>query len=546
MKSKFHPLYTSEIEPKSFTFPFNYTPHPLSVIAADGLKEYVQSQEYWKEEIEEGKMFGVLVVRDKHHNLGYLAAFSGLLGGRNDWDFFVPPVYDSMQQDGYFKTNERVISAMNNEIRSMENSEIFVSSAIRLKNAEKKAAEEVSAYKEIMAAAKQKRNEIRFSATTLSAETEAELIRESQYQKAELRRIKKRCEEDIETARLDYEKQQAAVMQKKAQRKKMSKNLQHWLFEQYNMLNARGESRNLCDIFATTPQRVPPSGAGDCCAPKLLQYAYQNNMHPICMAEFWWGRSPKNEIRHHFHYYPACRSKCKPILEFMLQGLNVDKNPHDVENTSSRLKIVYEDEWLIIVNKPSGMLSMPGRVNRKSVIDVLRCDMNRKGYLMPAHRLDMDTSGLLIVAKSEEILRNLHEQFASRQIKKCYSAVLEGELTNMPQHGFIHLPLLPDPNDSPRQTVDYKSGKQSTTEYKITGIEGGKTYVNLYPHTGRTHQLRVHCAHTDGLATPIVGDNLYGNPSASRLMLHAKQIAFRHPITNKWMQFTETLQQEQS
>lgn len=540
MNHIFHPLDTSIAEPQSFTYPFNYIPHPLAVCAVERLKKHVMSHVEWTDEIMKGKMFGVLVVKDCAHGLGFLAAYSGLLGGKNDWDYFVPPVYDSMQPDGYFKVHERMISALNEEIAALESCQEYMTACGRVKSAEDEACRKISEYKELMRESKQKRDEKRKSSVLLSAGDEEKMIRESQFQKAELRRLKKHCNEVVERTRLEYDRHESVVRQKRMQRKEMSDKLQRWLFEQYDMMNARGEHRNLCDIFAATVQGVPPSGAGDCCAPKLLQYAYENGMHPVCMAEFWWGRSPKSEVRHHFHYYPACRSKCKPILEFMLQGLDVDPNPHDMKGETLPLKIVFEDDSMIVVSKPSGMLSMPGLVDRASVVDVLREEYGFTGFLMPAHRLDMDTSGLLVVARSEKALRELHRQFAERQVKKRYAAQLEGEI-KMPRHGLISLPLAADLADRPRQVVDHDRGKTAVTEYEVVRIEGGKTYISLFPHTGRTHQLRVHCAHAGGLALPIVGDKLYGHHSDCRLMLHAEYIAFRHPVTGKYMQFTDMI-----
>lgn len=540
MNTKLHLLNTDIEPPKLFTYPFNYTPHPLCVMAARQLQEYVESVDIWKKEIDGGKMFGVLVVRDDKQRLGFLAAYSGLLTARNDWDYFVPSVFDSIQPDGYFKRHEREISAVNDEILILENDDELKHYRNVLADVRRLSEAEISAYKYFMRISKQKRDEARDKETNLAEADKAAFIKESQFQKAELRRIKKRCADDIAVAENVVKDKEEEIIRLKKKRKDLSDSLQHWLFSQYDMLNARGERRNLCDIFAETPQGVPPSGAGDCCAPKLLQYAYLNGMTPLCMAEFWWGKSPKTEIRHHLHYYPACRSKCKPILGFMMQGLNVEPNPHDSEPDGSELKIMYVDESVIVVSKPSGMLSMPGNIKRRCVADCLIEEFGN-GYYVPAHRLDMDTSGLLVVARSADILQSLHRQFAGREVKKRYVAVLDGEVKKVERHGFIRLPLAADINDSLRQTVDYSKGKPSVTEYDIDRIENGKTYIKLYPHTGRTHQLRVHCAHSEGLATPILGDSLYGHPSESRLMLHAEHITFIHPVTGKRMEFTDLL-----
>lgn len=537
---RFHFLNTDIIPPQRFTYPFNYTPHPLCIKAAQQLQKYIASVADWKEEIEGGKMFGVLVAKDADGRIGFLAAYSGLLAGRNDWQFFVPPVYDSQQPDGYFKTHEREISAINAEIKTLQNDEELVSLHHRLNDAEKKAEGEIAEFKALMAMSKDRRDERRRASEPLTDDIEAEMTRESQYQKAELKRIRKRNRETVDAIRKSMEEKETAISNLKKLRKELSDALQHWLFEQYDMLNAKGEHRNLCRIFADTPQGVPPSGAGDCCAPKLLQYAYQLNCRPLCMAEFWWGNSPKREIRHHLHYYPACRSKCKPILGFMLQGLDLDPDPHDSGSNGMALKIIYEDKDIIVVSKPSGILSMPGLVDRECVADVLKKELG-DGYYMPAHRLDMDTSGLLVVARNEESLRRLHEQFAARKVEKRYTAVLDGT-ADIPKHGFIRLPLSADENDRPRQVVDKEGGKAAVTEYTVERTDNGKTYIKLIPHTGRTHQLRVHCAHADGLAMPISGDRLYGHPSDSRLMLHAEYLSFHHPITGERLRFYDEIE----
>ena len=533
----FHLLNTAVEPPERFTYPFNYTPHPLCVMAADMLQKYIARSEEWRDEIERGKMFGVLVARDEHGRIGFLAAYSGLLAGRNDWQYFVPPVYDSQQPDGYFKTHEHEISLINDEINQLESDEEPVYLRRELDAAVAAAKKEIENYRREMTEAKRKRDALREMPELITPQQNDAMIRESQFQKAELKRIKKKNQgliDEKKAALAQYEDEISAL---KKRRKELSDALQHWLFSQYDMLNAKGEHRNLCTVFADTPQGVPPSGAGDCCAPKLLQYAFKNNFHPLCMAEFWWGKSPKSEIRHHLHYYPACRSKCKPILGFMLQGLDVDPDPHDKELTGEILRILYKDKDIVVVSKPSGMLSMPGLVGRISVVEALRIELG-SGYYVPAHRLDMDTSGLLVVARSDSALRNLHEQFATRKVVKRYSAMLDG-VPAVSRHGVIRLPLSPSETDRPRQIVDCENGKPSITEYDIQQVLNGKTLVRLFPHTGRTHQLRVHCAHADGLATPIVGDKLYGHPSGSRLMLHAEYLSFVHPSTGRRLSFSD-------
>ena len=435
---RFHPLHTDIAKPERFTWPFCYEPHPLCLLACEEVK-----QEISRINPTEGKMFGVLVVEPPSGELGFLAAYSGLLEGRNDWDYFVPPVFDAQQPDGYFKQKEREISLTSH-------------------------------------------------LSPLSS-------------------------------------------------KKLSQQLQLWLFRQYRMLDAKGEEKDLVEIWRDYHQNpkiqkkfpLPPGGTGDCCAPKLLQYAYKEHYKPICMAEFWWGPSPQSEIRHHGEFYPACRGKCKPVLTWMLQGLDVDPDPEMSGFLHEGVEIIYEDDAIAAVYKPAGMLSVPGKKDDYSVGTWAKERWD--GSMLP-HRLDLLTSGIMLVAKTTEAYHHLQDQFAARTIKKKYLAVVEGLVEQ--EHGIIDLPLNSDPLNRPRQIVDFENGKRAITEYRVQGTaewEGRKvTMLALYPHTGRTHQLRMHCAHKQGLGCPIVGDELYGRKS-DRLYLQAESIAFVHPITGKRM-----------
>lgn len=442
---RLHPLHTDIAKPERFTYPFYYDPHPLCQLAAKEVQAYIATHDDIKTDADNGKMFGVLVVESegKSGQYGFLAAYSGLLAGRNDWEYFVPPVFDAQQSDGHFKTMEREISA-----------------------------------------------------------------------------ISRNPDDTRDT-------------------KALSQELQLWLFHQYQLLNAYGESKDLVDIWQSYYTReklrkkypLPPGGTGDCCAPKLLQYAYQQGLKPVCMAEFWWGKSTKEELRQHGNFYPACRGKCKPILTWMLQGLEVDVNPETLGFPHLEIKTVYEDDYLLVINKPSGLLSTPGRVEQYSVETVMQ--QRYPGSLI-AHRLDMWTSGLLIVAKSIEVYRPLQEQFVKHEIRKRYIALLEPSESQQfsKQLGTIKLPLRPDPMNRPRQIVDHEHGKRAITDYEFLSNDR----VALYPQTGRTHQLRIHCAHPEGLHRPIKGDELYGT-KGDRLYLHAEQIWFRHPITGVAMHF---------
>ena len=303
------------------------------------------------------------------------------------------------------------------------------------------------------------------------------------------------------------------------ERKERSRALQRWLFARYSVLNVRGESANLLDIFAPA---VPPGGAGDCCAPKLLQEAFRRGIRPLAIAE--WNSADNC-------FYPPCTHRCRPILAHMLSGMEVEADPRlgNYMDLVSRLSTVYEDDSLVVVNKPSGLLSVPGKDFLPSVESITGC--------LSVHRLDQDTSGLLVLAKSAVVQAELRRQFEQREVEKHYEAMLEGEMPEG-QEGDIRLPLRPDVDNRPRQVVDMENGKSALTRYKVIGNVDGHAHLLLTPHTGRTHQLRVHMA--EGLGNPILGDRLYGNQSALRLMLHAGELSFTHPQTGKQLCFTCT------
>ncbi|MCQ2243694.1 MAG: RluA family pseudouridine synthase [Bacteroidaceae bacterium] len=475
-----HILPYSGSLPDKFTYPYCYQPHPSAVMAAEIVQDYLAEKTEWKEELQKGKMFGVLVVRkeasaeycssESSQPLYFLAAYSGLLDGRNEHNFFVPPVFDSQSPDGHFKTDERRISALSRAGRPTR-----------------------------------------------------------QY----------------------------------------SINLQRWLFLQYDMMNGVGEQKNILDIFREyyadskayekKANGIPPSGTGDCCAPKLLQHAFLQGLKPVCMAEFWYGDSPKGEIRHHLQYYPACSGKCKPLLSYMLRGLNVEPNPQE-KAIQGKLEIVYEDDYLVAVNKPAGMPSVPGKLDLPDVVSSLRmqnakCRMQNLAtrgnhsafciqnstFLQPIHRLDMATSGLLLLAKDEAVFKTMQSMFARRDVHKEYVAKLSSKPSAV--EGTISLPLSPDFMNRPYQKVDFEKGKETLTEFSLlqsfsasdialgsdNPIASDTPLVLLKPVTGRTHQLRVHCAHKEGLDSPILGDELYGTPS-DRLYLHCQRMEFRHPV----------------
>ena len=596
-----HTLNVSIPSPRQFTYPFCYDVDPLAEAASLELQRYIADADLMSTEKGCGKMFGVLVVEyeDEEGALqrGFLAAYSGLLGGRNDWPYFVPPVFDAQQPDGHFKRTEREISAINREIAAIEHDPEYLQSVEQHEQTKKRLQAEVDAFKAEVDAAKVRRDARRKSGEPLSEEEQAEMIRESQFMKAELRRRRKAMEQANSTLHIPHSTFLKSLQRK---RKQMSDELQRWLFSAYRMLNAKGEERDLIDIFREYTHAMPPAGAGDCCAPKLLQYAYLHHLRPVCMAEFWWGESPASEIRHHLHYYPACRSKCLPILTHMLKGLDVAPNPLAQKRHTAEPRVLYADEYIMVVDKPAGMLSVPGKAESVrsefsdsanisveeyfanlqlptnsqftteqftiGEADNSKLKIQNSKFLKAAHRLDMDTSGLLVLARTEQAYVELQRQFASRETVKRYEAVLSGVPTQnsklktqnssaQPSGCLeaISLPLIADINDRPRQRVDMEHGKPALTLYNIVEVRAvdantavayttkkvdkRRTLVHLYPKTGRTHQLRVHCAHPLGLACPILGDPLYGIERADRMYLHAAELTFRHPVTGETMHF---------
>ena len=516
--------------PDKFTYPFHYTPHPLCVMAADEVQVYLQHQAQWQDELQQGEMFGVLIVQTAEGEIGYLAAFSGILAGKNIHPYFVPPIYDLLQPDGFFKKEEEHISAINHRIRELEEDTSYQKCRQALEEETARCSRLLSQAKARLKAAKELRD-CRRQTEQLSESEQAAMIRESQFQKAELKRLERSLKEHLSSLQKETDTYVSQIEALKNERKSRSATLQQQLFEQFRLLNARGEVKNLCSIFAHTVHKIPPAGAGECAAPKLLQYAYFHHYRPVAMAEFWWGDSPKAEIRHHGHYYPACKGKCEPILGHMLQGLEVEENPLLEDNhRTTVLDIIYEDDYLLIVNKPAGMLSVPGKETADSVYSRIRHLYPDATGPLVVHRLDMATSGLLLIAKTKEVHQNLQAQFSNRSIKKRYTALLEGIVSD--EEGTIDLPLCLNPLDRPRQIVDKEHGKPAITRYRVLARTESQTLVAFYPLTGRTHQLRVHSAHSLGLHCPIKGDELYGS-KADRLYLHAESLEFTHPVSKE-------------
>lgn len=527
---------TAGIElPVRFNNPFYYKPHRLCCMAADEVKKYIAGNKEWSLEVANGKMMGVLVVREKSGSIGYLMAFSGLLCGSNRQPGFVPAIFDFQSSDGYFKCEEAYISQLNRKIADIERSDGYSDALLRLNETTSMMESELALMRMKMRKSKKERDVLR-SRGTLSADDDALLVRESQFQKAEFKRLSLFWQQKVTICKEALLRYDERITLLKQERKVRSAALQEWLFGNFILCNGIGDKKSVLDIFAEQRGTLPPAGTGECAAPKLLQYAYMNKLQPLCMAEFWMGASPIGEVRRDGCFYGSCKGKCEPLLSYMLQGIDVDAPAHD-NDKSYDVAIVYEDDWLIVTDKPEGMLSVPGKTGDVSLQEWLACHFGRDDIYV-AHRLDMSTSGLIVAAKGIDAYKALQKLFVSRKVKKKYMALLDG--VPISSKGEISLPLMPDYHNRPAQKVDYHEGKEALTKYKIVDIVDYSAHkcaiVELYPHTGRTHQLRVHCAHNKGLDTPIVGDALYGKIDR-RLMLHAASLEFVHPFTGKLLEF---------
>ncbi|PQJ68560.1 RluA family pseudouridine synthase [Polaribacter butkevichii] len=540
----------SKIElPAKFTFPFYYQPHPLAKIATKELQEYLENQTDFihnfgltevENELPIGKMFGVLVVKNQQNEIGYLAAFSGKLADKSLPKKFVPPVFNMRTEGSFYIKGEQEIDLINEQLSILKKDKSYLKLKKTVQKLSKKIENDLMLERKKMKLQKKDRkNRKTIGASTLNEADftilNQKLIQESFNNQFYYKELVEYYEDKIAKKITELALFEDKIASLKKERKEKSNYLQQTLFSKYAFLNNKKELRNLLDIF-NNPNIKPPAGSGECSAPKLLQHAFLNNLTPVCMAEFWWGISPNTAIRKHKNFYPACQGRCKPILTHMLQGIKMDDNLL-LENLAEKqtLEIIYEDDVLLVVNKPTEFLSVPGKDISDSVYTRIKEKYpNATGPLI-VHRLDMSTSGILLLTKTKEANKTLQSQFINRTVKKRYVALLDGNLTE--ESGKIQLPLRVDLDDRPKQLVDFEFGKNAETDWKIIKRENGKTRVHFYPITGRTHQLRVHAAHKNGLNTPIIGDDLYGKKE-NRLHLHAEFIEFSHPTTYKKMRFT--------
>jgi tRNA pseudouridine32 synthase/23S rRNA pseudouridine746 synthase len=518
--------------PRLFTNPFYYEPHPLCLLAVEELKQSLPDK------LSKGKMYGVLVVQDNESNIGYLAAYSGNDKTEKSQVPFVPQVFDITNKDGFFRKEEKELSALNEKISELEHSKQVKVLSEKLADNKGTAELELKKSKQQLKTNKKLREETRKELVQKHTGEEldeklADLIKESQREKSIHTQLKKTWAAKINEEELKLNALLEQISLLKQKRKQQSTQLQDKLFSHYRFLNKDGQVKNALEIFKTTSQKIPPAGTGDCAAPKLLNYAFEHQLKPIAMAEVWWGPSPKTEIRHHAHFYPACNGKCKPLLTHMLKGIDLD-HTHVPSEQSLSIEIIYEDKDIAVINKPAGLLSTPGKEMTDSVFDQARELFPQAEGPLLVHRLDMATSGLMLIAKNKKAHELLQKQFLNKKIQKRYVALLDGHISK--DEGCIDLPLRVDLDDRPRQMVCYEHGKPALTKWKVIKRDKNTTLVYFYPITGRTHQLRVHAAHAEGLNTPIVGDTLYGQRN-KRLMLHAEHIKFVHPGKGEVMMF---------
>ncbi|WP_286262871.1 RluA family pseudouridine synthase [Thalassotalea atypica] len=538
--------------PAKFTYPFCYQPHELSQLAAKELQEHLLTQTFWQHDFSfgepskegNGKMFGVLVVINQSNELGYLSAFSGKISDRNLLPHFVPPVFDMLTKDSFFLTEQALINQINDQVDALESNPKIAEYAAKLADIENSTEQLIELQRAKIIVGRKSRKSRRQEASQAVKDKQlseqafegllAELGKESVFEKNELKALKQHCDEQISAAKYKLMNLTDEIAELKNTRRQHSNDLQQRLFEQYRFLNAKGEYKNLQQLFKDMPH-PPPAGAGDCAAPKLLHFAFEQGLTPIAMAEFWWGAAPKSEIRQHQNYYPACLGKCQPILSHMLLGLSVEENPLlNNPALNKTLEIVYQDDDIVVVNKPAEFLSVPGKNIKDSVYHRIKAQFPDATGNYIIHRLDMSTSGLMVLSLTKRAQKSLQQQFITRAVKKRYVALIDGLLAE--DQGEINLPLIGDYYDRPRQMVCFDEGKPAKTQWQVVERTTHQTKVFLHPTTGRTHQLRVHCAHQLGLNMPIIGDDLYG-VKGERLHLHAQRLELNHPITKQLLVF---------
>lgn len=495
---------------------------PLVEAIAFRLMQFLATDEVYRRE---GKMYGVLLVELPGGNQGVLKAFSGLLNGCSEVRGWVPaiPGRDRISLAEALTLSQ--LSSLNQALVQLQQ----VPEQQQYETLKNEFAERLQVMSLTHQQRQQKRQEQRQILEKILAGKELEtaleaLNEESRQDGIEKRKFKRQRDQILQPLQQVLETAEKRRRELKQQRRVLSRQLQAEMNQAYYLTNFAGQSLSLHQLSLN----ALPTGTGDCCAPKLLHYAATQGLKPLAMAEFWWGSSDQGKISGQF--YEACSERCQPIMGFLLSGLSPIEAPLAV----SQLSIIYEDEWLIAVNKPAGLLSVPGRYQQTqdSVLSRLRYQFKDGINIMAVHRLDEDTSGILLFSRDRQTHRQLSQQFQQRQVHKVYEALLSGQLTRT--EGTLNLPLWGDPNNRPYQQVHWEHGKPSITHFQVIAQENPYTRVEFIPLTGRTHQIRVHAANARGLGMPIVGDRLYGdNPLKDRLYLHARDLSFEHPQLNQ-------------
>lgn len=533
----FHPFIFSLL-PNKLGDPFSYLPSEAVREAYNDFLFHLDSDFELKTELQKGKMIGVLVVKNQDGETGYLLSFSGQIFGKNEYLGFVPPVFDILTPDSYYRRGEREISAKSAEIKNLE-SVLKLESVMLKQNAVVVEAERrLAEYQEFAKKQKELRDSRRATAT---AEEIRLMNNESSSQKNQLKRLKQEIEAAKLAAKIPVERLKKKIENEKLERENMSRNLQRRIFRDFRFHNTNGDEKTLLDIFSD--EVMPPSGAGECAAPRLLEYAYRNGYNVISMAEFWYGESPSGRVRHSGTYYHACRSKCLPIMNFMLEGVTLEKNNQNFDYENEEIKTLYRDDDILVISKPSGLLSVRGKECETSVETWAEKIISNYDGPKIVHRLDQDTSGIIIIALNINAYHNLQKQFENHTIHKKYVAVTE-TIPSIKEHTII-LPLAPDVANRPMQMISKEFGLYAETYYKVIAEKEGKAILDVYPKTGRTHQIRMHLSCKEGADAPILGDRLYGSKSVNcRLMLHAEKITFVHPTSKKEMTFVDKAQFE--
>ncbi|KAB0289468.1 RluA family pseudouridine synthase [Vibrio fortis] len=498
-----------------------------------------------------GQLYAVLLTQDPATGeLGYLAAHGGLALDESlvvslSSIEFVPSAFEKTQYELECRSLIDQVTEQAKQIETFEQRHNLAELRTRLESSKEQAATEIANFQKQMAANKAQRDALRanYEASKQSSSDNSENTVENSGLLKQLGAASSQEKRDLKALRIQW-KQAIAELQsnintidttlrdQRQQYSELSAQLEEQRLSHYHFLNANNQTKSLLELLNG---KEALEGAGDCCLPKLLNFAFKHNLKPLALAEFWWGRPPRQEIRQHGNLYPVCQSRSFEILEHQLEGIELEDNPLIVNPAVGKhFDIVYEDKEIVVVNKPAEFLSVPGKFIEDSVYSRIKARYPDATGPLIIHRLDMSTSGLLILALTAESNRHIQKQFIERTVEKRYTALLDGEIKG--EGGDISLPLRGDITDRPRQLVCHQYGKKAETHWHVVRRSDGKTKVHLYPKTGRTHQLRVHCAHPDGLGTPITGDDLYGY-KRDRLHLHAGYLKLVHPTTGEWIEF---------